>query len=69
MNRMRLVLYSEVEKVKTEVGAETMGFDSKTGRIFVDTAEFGPAPAPTAERPHPRPAPVPGTFHLLVYSR
>jgi hypothetical protein len=61
--------FSEVEKVKTEFGAKTMGFDSKTERIFVDTAEFGPAPAPTKERPHSRPAPIPGTFRLLVYSR
>jgi DNA-binding beta-propeller fold protein YncE len=61
--------FSEVEKVKTELGAKTMDFDPKTDRIFVDTAEFGPAPAPTAERAHPRPAPVPGTFHLLVYAR
>ncbi len=61
--------FSEVEKVKTEYGAKTMGFDSKTDRIFVDTAEFGPAPAPTKERPHPFPVPIPGTFHLLVYSR
>ncbi len=61
--------FSEVEKAQTERGAKTMGYDSKTGHIFVDTAEFGPAPAPTPERPHPRPAPIPGTFHLLVYSR
>jgi len=61
--------FSEVDKVKTERGAKTMGFDAKTGRIFVDTAEFGPAPAATKERPHPRPAPIPGTFHLLVYAR
>jgi len=61
--------YSEVEKVKTERGAKTMSFDAKTGHIFVDTSEFGPAPAPTAEHPHPRPAPIPGTFHLLVYGK
>ena len=61
--------YSEVGKVKTELGAKTMGFDPKTNHIFVDTAEFGPAPAPTKEHPHPRPAAIPGTFHLLVYGR
>jgi len=61
--------FSEVEKVKTEFGAKTMGFDSKTDQIFVDTADFSPAPAPTQERPHPNSRPVPGTFHLLVYSR
>jgi len=61
--------YSEVEKVKTEFGAKTMGLDTKTHTIFVDTADFGPAPAPTAERPHPQPAPVLGTFHVLVYGK
>jgi len=61
--------YSEVERVKTEFGAKTMGLDTKTHNIFVDTADFGPAPAPTAERPHPQPAPILGTFHILVYAK
>jgi DNA-binding beta-propeller fold protein YncE len=61
--------FSEVEKVKTEFGAKTMGLDSKTNRIFVDTTDFGPAPAPTPEHPHPNRAPIPGTFRLLVYSK
>jgi DNA-binding beta-propeller fold protein YncE len=59
---------SEVGKLKTEFGAKTMGFDSKTNRIFVDTAEFAPTPASTDKHPHSRPAPIPGSFHLLVYS-
>ncbi|MGE5326208.1 MAG: YncE family protein, partial [Deltaproteobacteria bacterium] len=29
--------FSEVEKVQTERGAKTMGYDAKTGRLFVDT--------------------------------
>ncbi len=61
--------FSEVEKVKTEVGAKTMGLDTKTHNIFVDTVDFGPAPAPTADRPHPQPAPIMGTFHVLVYGK
>jgi hypothetical protein len=61
--------YSEAGKVKTEFGAKTMAYDSKTDRIFVDTAEFGQAPVPTKDHPHPRPTPTPGTFHLLVYER
>jgi DNA-binding beta-propeller fold protein YncE len=55
--------------VKTELGAKTMGLDTKTHNIFVDTVEFGPAPAPTADRPHPQPAPIMGTFHMLVYGQ
>ena len=54
-------------KLKTEFGAKTMVYDSKTERIFVDTVEFGKATAATKENPHPRPVAIPGTFHLLVY--
>lgn len=61
--------FSEVESVKTEFGAKTMGLDSKTHNVFVDTVDFGPAATPTAEHPRPgRPA-IPGTFHVLVYGR
>ncbi len=61
--------YSEAETIKTEVGAKTMGLDTRTHKIFVDTVDFAPAPAPTAAQPHPRGAAIPGTFHLLVYGR
>jgi DNA-binding beta-propeller fold protein YncE len=61
--------YSELGKIKTEFGARTMGFDSKTNHIFVDTTKFGPTPAATTEHPHPRPTAIPGTFHLLVYGQ
>jgi DNA-binding beta-propeller fold protein YncE len=61
--------FSEAETIKTEFGAKTMGLDTKTHNLFLDTADFGPAPAPTADRPHPNRAPIPGTFHVLVYGR
>lgn len=61
--------FSEVEAVKTEVGAKTMGLDTKTHNLFVDTAEFGPAAAPTADRARPQQRALPGTFHVLVYGR
>ena len=55
--------YSEVEKVKTEFGAKTMGLDTRTHNIFVDTADFAtPAGAD-------RPQAVLGTFRVLVYGR
>ena len=56
--------FSEVETVKTEVGAKTMGLDTKTHKLFLDTADFG-APS-AAGRPG---AAVPGTFRVLVYGR
>jgi len=40
-----------VETIKTEVGAKTMGLDTKTHKLFLDTADFSPAPAPTAAHP------------------
>jgi DNA-binding beta-propeller fold protein YncE len=61
--------FSESETIKTEFGAKTMGLDSKTHNLFVDTADFAPAPAPTAEHPHPQRTPVQGTFHVLVYGK
>jgi DNA-binding beta-propeller fold protein YncE len=61
--------FSVVGTLKTEFGAKTMGLDTKTHNIFVDTVDFGPAPAATAEHPHPQPAPIMGTFHMLVYGQ
>ncbi|HKW32191.1 MAG TPA: hypothetical protein VJN92_04250 [Candidatus Acidoferrum sp.] len=55
--------YSEVEKVKTELGAKTMGLDTKTHNIFVDTANF------TTPAGSNRPQAVLGTFHVLVYGK
>ena len=60
---------SEAETIKTEFGAKTMGLDTKTHNLFLDTAEFAPAPAPTADRPHPQRPAIQGTFHVLVYGR
>lgn len=61
--------FSVVETVKTEYGAKTMGLDTKTHHLFVDTADFGAPPAPTPQRPHPQPVAVLGTFRVLVYGK
>ena len=60
---------SAVEVVKTEFGAKTMGLDTKTHNLFVDTSDFDPPAAPTKQQPNPQPRPKPGTFRLLVYGR
>jgi YVTN family beta-propeller protein len=60
--------FSVVETVKTEFGARNMALDPKTHKLFIDTADFGPAAA-TTEQPNPQPTPVSGTFRLLVYGR
>jgi YVTN family beta-propeller protein len=61
--------FSEVETVKTEFGAKTMGLDTKTHNLFLDTADFAPPATPTADRPRPQRTAVPGTFRVLVYGR
>jgi YVTN family beta-propeller protein len=57
--------YTVLDTVKTEVGARTMALDP-SGRVYLVTAEFGPAPAPTADQPRPRPVPLPDSFTVLV---
>jgi len=54
--------FSEVEAINTEFGAKTMGLDTKTHHLFVDTPDFVPAASDGSRR-----SAVPGTFRLLVY--
>lgn len=61
--------FKVVENVTTQRGARTLALDTKTHRVYLVTAEFGPPPAPTPERPRPRPSIVPGSFTLLVVGR
>jgi hypothetical protein len=60
---------SEVETIKTQFGAKTMGLDPKTHKLFLTTSDFGPAPAPTEKQPNPQPVATPGTFRLLIYEK
>src|SRR5579872_6487505 len=61
--------FSVVQNVKTQRGARTMELDSKTHRIYLVTAKFGPPPAATAEQPHPRPTILPDSFEVLVVGK
>jgi DNA-binding beta-propeller fold protein YncE len=61
--------YTVLENVPTQKGARTMALDSKTHRIYLVTADFGPAPAPTADHPNPRPSILPDTFALLIVEK
>jgi YVTN family beta-propeller protein len=58
--------YGAPETITTRRGARTMAVDAANGKIYLVTADFGPAPAATPEQPHPRPAPVPDSFRVLV---
>jgi DNA-binding beta-propeller fold protein YncE len=60
--------YTAAETVPTAKGARTMALDTKTHKIYLATADFGPAPQANAQNPHPRPAVLPGTFKILVFS-
>jgi DNA-binding beta-propeller fold protein YncE len=57
------------QTVPTQRGARTIALDARTHRLFLPTAEFGPAPAATADNPRPRPSLVPGSFTVLVVGR
>jgi YVTN family beta-propeller protein len=61
--------FTVVENAKTQRGARTMSLDTKTHRVYLVTAEFGPPPPPTPERPRPRPSIVPGSFTLIVMEK
>jgi len=58
--------YKVLANVPTQAGARTISVSSKTHRIYLPTAEFGPAPEKTADNPRPRPTLKPGTFTILV---
>ena len=61
--------YSIVENVRTEPRARTMTIDTKTHKVYLPTAQFGPTPAPTKEQPRPRAPMLPNSFEILVYGR
>jgi DNA-binding beta-propeller fold protein YncE len=61
--------YSVVETIPTAKGARTMTLDPSTHKLYLATADLGPAPTATAANPHPRPAILPGSFRILVLSR
>ncbi len=50
-----------IETVTTHLGARTGAVDTKTGRIYLPTADYV-LPAPAGKRPQPKP----GTFEVLV---
>ena len=61
--------FPTLQSLKTARGARTMAFDAETGRVYLVTAQLGPAPAATAAMPHPRPSILPDTFEVIVVDR
>lgn len=58
--------YDVIGNLPTQHGARTMALDTVSGRLYLVTADFDPAPPATQDQPHPRPTPIPGTFTILV---
>ncbi len=61
--------YSTLQTVPTAFGARTIAFDAKTGRVFMATGKFGPAPSPSPASPRPWRQGQPGSFEVLVVGR
>jgi hypothetical protein len=58
------------QTLPTMRGARTMTLDTKTNRIFTQTAEFGPVPPPPPDGGRGGRAPmIPGTFTLLTIGK
>ncbi len=57
------------QSLATMSGARTSTLDAKTGRIFLITAEFGPAPSPPPTGGWARRPMLPGTFRILTVSQ
>lgn len=58
--------FTVVANAATKRGARTMALDERTHKVYVVTADFGPAAAATPEHPRPRPTILAGTFTLIV---
>ena len=58
--------YQVIDAPATQRGARTMALDSISGKVYLVTANFGPAPAATADQPRPRPSLMPDSFTILV---
>jgi DNA-binding beta-propeller fold protein YncE len=60
--------YEVLQNAETQQGARTVAVDPKTHKVYLPTAQFGPAPAPTAQQPRPRPVALPDSFVILIVS-
>jgi len=58
--------YTVQQNLATMPGCRTITLDGQTGRVFLPTAKFGPAPEPTKETPHPRSPLLADTFEVVV---
>ena len=59
----------EVNRGRVLEGARTMTVDLKTHKLYMPSADYGPAPEATAANPRPRPSIVTDSFKILVLSQ
>ena len=57
------------QTLTTPARAKTLTLDQKTGKLFLITAEFGPAPAPAPGQRYSRPPMVPDTFQIITVGK
>jgi DNA-binding beta-propeller fold protein YncE len=57
------------QTLSTKSGARTSTLDSKTNRVFLITADFGPAPSPPPNGGWARRPMLPGSFSILTVAR
>lgn len=58
--------YRSMPAVTTAVGAKTIGFDEKTGRVVTCAPKFGPKPAPVKGGAKPKAPILAGTFEAIL---
>lgn len=61
--------YTALDPIDSEYGAKTMGIDTKTHELFLDTADFSAPSAPAANGRGGRRTAQAGTFRMLVYGK
>lgn len=60
--------FKVLDNLATVRGARTITVNPKTHKIYMSSAEYGPAPAATTENPRPRPSMKPNSFTILEIS-
>lgn len=62
--------FAAEQTVATPVRARTITMDTKTGNLYLITAQYGPAPAPATPGGRPgRPPMIPGSFEIVVVGK
>jgi hypothetical protein len=61
--------FEAVATIPSQRLGRTIAADQKAHKLYVPTAEFGPAPPPSPDGKKGRPPVLPGTFEILVFGR